>query len=85
MTMDEITSGLGSMSAMLIIISIVAIGAVMAIRNKIVNKRRRRTQAAEEPARSESHQQEPSSERPRTETETSVDSELDRLKKDMDD
>ena len=53
MTMDEITSGLGSMSAMLIIISIVAIGAVMAIRNKVANKKRRRTQAAEEPTRSE--------------------------------
>ena len=81
MTMDEITSGLGSMSAMLIIISIVAIGAVMAIRNKVANKKRRRTQAAEEPTRSES--QKPSSERPKTET--SVDSELDRLKKDLDD
>ena len=81
MTMDEITSGLGSMSAMLIIISIVVIGAVMALRNKVANKKRRRTQAAGEPTRSES--QKPSSERPKTET--SVDSELDRLKKDMDD
>ena len=83
--MDEIASGLGSMSAMLIIISIIAIGAVMAIRNKIVNKRRRRTQAAEEQQSQASSepQQQPSSERPTTET--SVDSELDRLKKDMDD
>ena len=82
--MDDIASGLGSMSAMLIIISIVAIGAVMAVRNKMANKKRRRTQAAEEPAKCET-QSKPSSERPRTETETSVDSELDRLKKDMDD
>ena len=84
MTMDEIASGLGSMSAMLIIISIIAIGAVMAIRNKIVNKRRRRTQAAEEQqSQASSEPQQPSSERPTTET--SVDSELDRLKKDLDD
>ena len=84
MTMDDITSGLGSMSAMIIIMSIIAIGAVMALRNKLANKKRRRTQAAKAQTSSEPQQQS-SSERPRTETETSVDSELDRLKKDMDD
>ena len=38
MAMEEITSGLGSMSAMIIIMSIVAIGAIMAVRNKACEK-----------------------------------------------
>ena len=37
------------MSGMLIIISGIAIGAVMAVRNKLVNKRRRRTQVESKP------------------------------------
>ena len=79
--MEEITSGLGSMSAMIIILSIVAIGAIMAVRNKIVNKRRRRTQA-EEPSKSVT----PSETRPNTESESKdVDSLLDQLKEDSKD
>tara|TARA_B100000470_G_scaffold200185_1_gene171683 strand:+ start:1496 stop:1768 length:273 start_codon:yes stop_codon:yes gene_type:complete len=44
--MTEI-EGLGSMSAMLLIISIIAIGSVMAVKNKIVNKRLRRSQVTD--------------------------------------
>jgi len=81
MAMEEITSGLGSMSAMIIILSIVAIGAIMAVRNKIVNKRRRRTQA-EEPSKPAT----PSETRPNTESESKdVDSLLDQLKEDSKD
>ena len=83
--MPEITDGLGSMSAMLIIISIIAIGAVMALRNKMVNKRRRRTQA-EEPATSKPTSEKPTDTRPNTESEgTDIDSQLDQLKKDVKD
>ena len=83
--MPEITDGLGSMSAMLIIISIIAIGAVMALRNKMANKRRRRTQA-EEPATSKPTSEKPTDTRPNTESEgTDIDSQLDQLKKDVND
>jgi hypothetical protein len=44
--MTEI-EGLGSMSAMLLIISIIAIGSVMAVKNKIVNKKLRRSQVTQ--------------------------------------
>ena len=72
MAMEEITSGLGSMSAMIIIMSIVAIGAIMAVRNKIANKRRRRTQA-EEPSKPASKQP-PTETRPNRPTESNVES-----------
>ena len=82
--MPEITDGLGSMSAMLIIISIIAIGAVMAVRNKIVNIRRRRMQ--EESATSKPTSEKPTDTRPNTESEgTDIDSQLDQLKKDVND
>ena len=84
MTMEEITSGLGSMSAMIIIMSIVAIGAVMALRNKIANKRRRRTQAEE--SSKPASKQPPTETRPNTESESKdVDSLLDQLKEDSKD
>lgn len=64
--------------------SIVAIGAIMAVRNKIANKRRRRTQA-EEPSKPASKQP-PTETRPNTESETKdVDSLLDQLKEDSKD
>tara|TARA_B100000929_G_C15333221_1_gene361458 strand:+ start:188 stop:427 length:240 start_codon:yes stop_codon:yes gene_type:complete len=73
----SIESGIGSMSGMLIIISIIAIGAVMAVRNKIANKKRRRTQATTET------QTETSQPQPEQSTEqTDVDSLLDKLKED---
>ena len=74
--MTEITDGLGSMSAMLIMISIIAIGAIMAVRNKMANKKLRRSQMeAREDPRPE-----------RTEPpESDVNKALDDLKKDVDD
>ena len=81
--MPEITDGICSMSAMLIIISIIAIGAVMAVRNKIVNKRRKRTEAE---ASSKPTSEKPTDTRPNTESEgTDIDSQLDQLKKDVND
>ena len=79
----SIESGLGSMSGMLIIISVIAIGAVMAVRNKIVNKRRKRTEAE---ASSKPTSEKPTDTRPNTESEgTDIDSQLDQLKKDVND
>ena len=73
----SIESGLGSMSGMLIIISVIAIGAVMAVRNKLVNKRRRRTQVESKPVTEQPTGQ------PKPDTEsTDVDSLLDQLKED---
>ena len=80
--MTEIIEGLGSMSAMLIMISIIAIGAVMALRNKMANKKLRRSQMGEIDLEGE-HQQ--GKKRPQTESETDVNKELDDLKKDVDD
>ena len=77
----EITEGLGSMSAMLLIISIIAIGAVMAIKNKIANKRRRRSQLVEGKPKSE-HPDQPEQGR-KTPTED-VNKQLDDLRKDVD-
>ena len=77
--MAEIIEGLGSMSAMLIMISIIAIGAIMAVRNKMANKKLRRSQMGQidldgkRPERSESQ------------PETDVNKALDDLKKDVDD
>ena len=74
--MTEITDGLGSMSAMLIIISIIAIGAIMAVRNKMANKKLRRSQMeAREDPRPERTEQ----------PESDVNKALDDLKKDVDD
>ena len=84
--MTEIIEGLGSMSAMLIMISIIAIGAVMALRNKMANKRLRRSQMAkinlghkqaEEQGKKRPEKTEPSG--------TDVNKELDDLKRDVDD
>ena len=80
--MTDISEGLGSMSAMLIIISIIAIGAVMAVRNKMANKRLRRSQMQGEIDLEGEHQQ--GKKRPQTESETDVNKELDDLKKDVD-
>ena len=74
--MTEITDGLGSMSAMLIMISIIAIGAIMAVRNKMANKKLRRSQMeAREDPRPERTEQ----------PESDVNKALDDLKKDVDD
>ena len=74
--MADIMQGLGSMSAMLIIISIIAIGAVMALRNKMANKKLRRSQMeARDDPRPERTEQ----------PESDVNKELDDLKKDVDD
>ena len=76
--MTEITDGLGSMSAMLIMISIIAIGAIMAVRNKMANKKLRRSQMeAREDPRPETSEPEQSS--------TDVDKILDDMKKDVED
>ena len=77
--MTEITDGLGSMSAMLIIISIIAIGAVMALRNKMANKKLRLSQMEQprEDPRPETSEPEQSS--------TDVDKILDDMKKDVED
>lgn len=72
MTIEE---GLGSMSAMLIIISIITIGAIMAVRNKTRGKI---VKDAIEP--------EPKSEpEPVTDTTTDIDDKLDQLKRDVQD
>ena len=74
------------MSAMIIIMSIVAIGAVMALRNKIANKRRRRTQAEESSKPAPPSKQPPTETRPNTESESKdVDSLLAQLKEDSKD
>jgi len=77
--MADIMQGLGSMSAMLIIISIIAIGAVMALRNKMANKKLRRSQMEQprEDPRPETSEPEQSS--------TDVDKILDDMKKDVED
>ena len=82
--MSEIIEGLGSMSAMLIMISIIAIGAVMALRNKMANKRLRRSQMQGE-TDLEGKGKHPEGKRPRTESETDVNKELDDLKRNVDD
>ncbi|SVC72332.1 uncharacterized protein METZ01_LOCUS325186 [marine metagenome] len=72
MTIEE---GLGSMSAMLVIISIITIGAIMAVRNKTRGKI---VKDAIEP--------EPKSEpEPVTDTTTDIDDKLDQLKRDVQD
>ena len=72
MTIEE---GLGSMSAMLVIISIITIGAIMAVRNKTRGKI---VKDAIEP--------EPKSEpEPVTDTTTEIDDKLDQLKRDVQD
>ena len=75
--MTEIIEGLGSMSAMLIMISIIAIGAIMALRNKMANKKLRRSQM-------EQPREDPRPERTE-QPESDVNKELDDLKKDVDD
>ena len=79
----EIVEGLGSMSAMLLIISLIVIGAVMAVKNKIVNKRLRRSQVAETEKVSENAKSEPDQQP--TESTQDVDKLLDNLKKDVED
>ena len=84
--MEEIIEGLGSMSAMLIMISIIAIGAVMALRNKMANKRLRRSQMGQinldldkggiRPEQGQKRQE--------SQPETDVNKELDDLKRDVD-
>ena len=85
--MSEIIEGLGSMSAMLIMISIIAIGAIMALRNKMANKRLRRSQMGqinldgkhpEEQGRKPERTEQPST------AGTDVNKELDDLKRDVD-
>tara|TARA_Y100001947_G_scaffold11625_1_gene8888 strand:+ start:25 stop:246 length:222 start_codon:yes stop_codon:yes gene_type:complete len=72
MTIEE---GLGSMSAMLVIISIITIGAIMAVRNKTRGKI---VKDAIEP--------EPKPEpEPVTDTTTDIDDKLDQLKRDVQD
>jgi predicted lipid-binding transport protein (Tim44 family) len=77
--MTEIIEGLGSMSAMLIMISIIAIGAIMALRNKLANKRRRRSQTQVEQGKRPEEQG-----RPESQPETDVNRELDDLKRNVD-
>ena len=71
MTIEE---GLGSMSAMLIIISIITIGAIMAVRNKTRGKI---VKDAIEP--------EPESEPEPVTATTDIDDKLDQLKRDVQD
>ena len=85
--MTEIIEGLGSMSAMLIMISLIAIGAVMALRNKMANKRLRRSQVGQIDLDGK-HPEEQGRKPERTEPSTAgtdVNKELDDLKKDVDD
>ena len=82
--MSEIIEGLGSMSAMLIMISIIAIGAIMALRNKMANKRLRRSQMAKN--LDGKHPEEQGRKPKRTEPSTAgtdVNKELDDLKRDV--
>ena len=88
--MTEIIEGLGSMSAMLIMISIIAIGAVMALRNKMANKRLRRSQVGQinldldkVGKRPEEQGKKPERTEPST-AGTDVNKELDDLKRDVD-
>ena len=83
--MTEIIEGLGSMSAMLIMISIIAIGAVMALRNKMANKRLRRSQMGQINLDGK-HPEEQGRKPERTEPSTAgtdVNKELDDLKRDV--
>ena len=83
--MTEIIEGLGSMSAMLIMISIIAIGAVMALRNKMANKRLRRSQVGQinlDGKHPEEQGRKPERTEPSTEG-TDVNKELDDLKRDV--
>ena len=84
--MTEIIEGLGSMSAMLIMISIIAIGAVMALRNKMANKKLRRSQVGQINLDGK-HPEEQGRKPERTEPSTAgtdVNKELDDLKRDVD-
>ena len=72
MTIEE---GLGSMSAMLIIISIITIGAIMAVRNKTRGKIVKDTIEPEPKSEPE----------PVTDTTTDIDDKLDQLKRDVQD
>ena len=84
--MSEIIEGLGSMSAMLIMISIIAIGAIMALRNKMANKRLRRSQVGQINLDGK-HPEEQGRKPERTEPSTAgtdVNKELDDLKRDVD-
>ena len=84
--MTEIIEGLGSMSAMLILISIIAIGAVMALRNKMANKKLRRSQMGQIDLDGK-HPEEQGRKPERTEPSTAgtdVNKELDDLKRDVD-
>ena len=67
--------GLGSMSAMLIMISIIVIGALMAIRNKKAKFKEGRNKSKSEPTERVEPKEEPSD----------VGSQLDQLKKDVND
>lgn len=67
--------GLGSMSAMLIMISIIAIGALMAIRNKKSKFKEGRNKPRTEPTERIQQKEEPSD----------VGSQLDQLKRDIND
>jgi len=83
--MTEIIEGLGSMSAMLIMISLIAIGAVMALRNKMANKRLRRSQVGQidlDGKHPEEQGRKPERTEPSTEG-TDVNKELDDLKRDV--
>ena len=83
--MSEIIEGLGSMSAMLIMISIIAIGAIMALRNKMANKRLRRSQMGQINLAGK-HPEEQGRKPERTEPSTAgtdVNKELDDLKRDV--
>ena len=79
--MSEIIEGLGSMSAMLIMISIIAIGAIMALRNKLANKRLRRSQVGQRDL--DGKRPEHGQERHESQPETDVNRELDDLKRDV--
>ena len=84
--MSEIIEGLGSMSAMLIMISIIAIGAIMALRNKMANKRLRRSKVGQINLDGK-HPEEQGRKPERTEPSTAgtdVNKELDDLKRDVD-
>lgn len=72
MTIEE---GLGSMSAMLVIISIITIGAIMAVRNKTRGTIAKDTIEPEPKPEPE----------PVTDTTTDIDDKLDQLKRDVQD
>lgn len=81
--MSEIIEGLGSMSAMLIMISIIAIGAIMALRNKMANKRLRRSQMGQINLDKVGKRPEQGHEHHESQPETDVNRELDDLKRDV--